>query len=260
MRKALFACCLCLTRLYGLYYGSPNLPDTAKEGIFIPKECWFGVKLGYQNDYVLDKSLKVANKLSAKKIEVFNYYLQQGVLTLNFVNRFEAYGSLGSMKFRIEPRNAGVIRQVYETKNEFAWGFGGRAILFEFSAAALGLDFKYQGCSPALRSISRNGIPRESVGGSYLRYREWQIGLGLSYALEMFTPYIGGIYTQSKGQYKHLPADLLPDHKRHFSVNSKKKFGMALGTTLSTGKGFELDLEARMINETALSAAANVRF
>lgn len=249
-----------MTRIYGLYYGSPDLPNTAKEGLFIPKECSFGLKVGFQNDYVFDKSLKVANRASARKIEVFNYYLQQGLLTLNFINRFEAYGSLGSIKFHIEPRNSGIVRQVYETKNEFTWGFGARGILFEFSNAALGLDFKYQGSSPSLQWVSHNGVPRETLDGAYLRYREWQLGLGLSYALEMFTPYIGATYNQSTAQYKNLPNDFLPDHKRHFSVNSKKKFGMAVGTTLSTGKAFELDLEARMINETAVSAAANVRF
>lgn len=260
MRRALLLCCLWCTSAYSLYYGSPNLPNTAKAGVFIPQECWFGFKLGFQNDYVLDKSLKVANKKSAEKIEVFNYYLQQGLLTFNFIDRFEVYGSLGSMKFRIEPRNSGTIRQVYDTKNQFSWGFGARGILFEFSNAVLGLDFKYQGCSPSLQSIISNGVPRASTGRAYLRYREWQIGLGLAYALDMFSPYIGAIYNQSTAHYKRLPADLLPNHKKYFSVNSQKKFGMAVGATFSTGKIFELDLEARMINETAVSAAANVRF
>ena len=260
MKKAFVIFLCCFSRIYSLYYGSPNLPDTAKEGIFLSKDCFLGVKVGYQVDNVFDKSLKVANRRSAKKIDVFNYYMQQGVLTVNFIDRFEVYGSMGAIKFHVEPRNTGVIRQIYETNNHFTWGLGGRAILFEFSKAALGLDFKYQAASPYLERIIQNGVPRESTGGAKLRYREWQIGLGLSYAVEMFTPYIGAIYTQSTGQYKHLPADLLSDHKRHFSVNSRKKFGMALGTTLSTGGVFELDIEARMINETAVSAAANVRF
>lgn len=260
MKKALVFFLCYFTRIYSLYYGSPNLPDTAREGIFIPKDCFFGVKVGYQADYVFDKSLKIANPRSAKAIDVFNYYMQQGVFTFNFIDRFEAYGSMGAIQFHIEPRITQVVRQTYETGNCFTWGLGGRAILFEFSKATLGLDFKYQAASPHIQWIDQNGVPRESVGHTKLRYREWQIGLGLSYALEIFTPYIGAVYNQSSSEYKNLPRDLLPDYKRHFSVNSKKKFGMALGTTLSTGTVFELDLEARMINETAVSAAANVRF
>jgi len=259
MKIVALALCMWSLCLYGLYYGSPNLPNTTKEGIIIPQDWFFGLKIGYQNDYVFDKSLKVANRLSAQKIEVFNYYLQQGEITFNFVDRFEVYGLLGAMKFRIEPRNSGVIRQLYETNNHFSWGFGARGILFEWARGVLGLDFKYMGSSPSLQSIAHNGVPRDS-GHAYLRYREWQIGLGLAYALETFSPYIGAIYNQSTGHYKKLPLDLLPDHKSYFSVVSKTKFGMALGVTLSTGSIFTLDLEARMFNETALSAAANVKF
>lgn len=261
MKKATLLFFLCfITRIYSLYYGSPNLPDTAVEGFFIPKDFFLGVKVGFQADYVFDKSLKVASSKSARKIDDFNYYMQQGVLTLNFVDRFEVFGSLGSIRFHIEPRNTSVIRQTYETNNTFTWGLGGRGILFEFSKAVLGVDFKYQASSPHFDLMAQNGVPIESVGDAVLRYREWQIGLGLSYTVDIFTPYIGAIYTQSTGQYKYLPHNLLPNHKRHFSVNSRKKFGMAVGTTISTGKIFELDLEARMINETAVSAAANVRF
>lgn len=259
MKSAILSFCVWTASAYGLYYGSPNLPNTTQEGIIIPKESWFGLKVGYQNDYVIDKSLKVASRQSAHRIEVFNYYLQQGVMTLNFIDRFEAYGLLGAMKFHIEPRNSDTVRQVYQTNNHFSWGFGARGIIFEWGRAVLGLDFKYLGSSPSLNSISHNGIPRES-GSAYLRYREWQIGLGLAFALETFSPYIGAIYNQSTGHYKDLPTDLLPSHKHHFSVISRKKFGMAVGATLSTGKIFDIDLEARMINETALSAAANVKF
>lgn len=246
--------------MYALYYGCPNLPDTAREGILIPKDWFLGIKVGFEADYVFDKSLKVANSKSARKIEVFNYYLEQGVLTLNFIDRFEMYGSMGAIHFHIEPRMTGSIRQTYETNYRFTWGLGGRAILFETSKATLGVDFKYQAASPPFDWMSQNGIPRDSIGNAKFRYREWQIGLGLSYDLDMFTPYMAAIYNQSTGQYKYLDRNILPDRKSHFSINSRKKFGMAVGTTLSTGTVFELDLEARMINETAVSAAANVRF
>ncbi len=260
MKKACIAFLCLLGNMYGLYYGSPNLPDTAREGILLSKTCPVGIKVGFQADYVLDKSLKIASQKSTHSMEVFKYYLEQGVLTLNFINRFEVYGSMGAMQFHMEPRTTSVIRQTYDTNYRFSWGLGGRAILFEFSKAALGVDFKYQASSPPFSWICVNAVPKASVGEAKFRYREWQIGLGLSYALELFTPYIGALYNQSSGQFKYLPKTLLPNHKRHFSMTSRKKFGMAVGTTLSTGGSFELDLEARMIDETAVSAAANFRF
>lgn len=260
MRKQLLIFLMTFVRGYSLYYGSPSLPDTATEGFFISKDCSFGLKLGYQGDFVFDKSLYVTNPRRASRIEQIHYHMQQGVITANFVNRFELYGSLGEVQFHIEPRINTLLRDVFATGNRFTWGFGGRGILFTFSQAALGLDFKYQLASPHFQWVTQNGIPLNDIGSAKLRYREWQIGLGLSYQSDIFAPYIGATYCQAEGQYKKLPSGFLSNHHNHFTMKSRKKFGLALGTTLSTGKIFEMDMEARLVNETAVSVTGNVRF
>jgi len=260
MRKKLFVFLITAIRGYSLYYGSPNLPDTAVEGFFISKDCSFGLKLGYQGDCVFDKSLSVTNPRIVKSIQQIHYHMQQGVITANFIDRFEVFASLGEIQFHINPRVTSLLYDTFNTGNRFTWGFGGRGILFTFSQAAIGLDFKYQLASPHFQWITENGVPVHGLGNAKLRYREWQLGLGLSYQSDIFTPYIGATYCQMQGEYKKLASTILPNHQTHFTMKSRKKFGMAVGTTLSTGKIFEMDLEARLINETAVSITGNVRF
>ena len=260
MKKKLFVFLIAAIRGYSLYYGSPNLPDTAVEGFFISKDCSFGLKLGYQGDFIFDKSLSVTNPHIVKGIQQIHYHMQQGVITANFINRFEVFASLGEIQLHIEPRISSLLSSTFNTGNRFTWGFGGRGILFTFSQAAIGLDFKYQLASPHFQWITENGVPIYGLGNSKLRYREWQLGVGLSYQSDIFTPYIGATYCQAQGEYKKLASAILPSHRTHFTMKSRKKFGMAVGTTLSTGKIFEMDLEARLINETAVSITGNVRF
>lgn len=79
--------------------------------------------------------------------------------------------------------------------------------------------------------------------------------LDLAMIVVFFAPYLSALYNQTKASIKKF-------HQGggSFTLHSKKKFGMALGTTLSTSKLFDLNLEARVINETALSCSFDFRF
>lgn len=244
---------------YSLYYGSPALPEVTTEGLFIPRDFFLGVKVGYEGDFLFDRSLKPTNH-HIQKMDVFEYHMQQGVITANFVDRFEVYSSLGAMKFHIEPRVTNVSQLTMETGNHFTWGVGARAIIFGFSTAAVGLDVKYQKATPHFDWILQNGAPIASTDGAKLNYQEWQIGLGISYQTGIFTPYIGAIFCQTLSKYRNFPVGLLAENATSFKVKSRSKFGMAVGTSLSDSKIFDLEIEGRLIDETAVTITGSVRF
>lgn len=241
-----------------LYYGGPDLPRVTETGFFFGKDDWFALKIGYELDVNFDRSLKATNN-RIKKMDVFRYYWEQGVITLNFVDRFELYTSLGAAKFFVEPRTSNTTRVVTETGNRFLWGVGTRAIIYEFSDATVGVDVRYQESSPRFQWMGVNGVPLASTTGARLKYQEWQVGLGLSYHVGIFTPYLGGRYCQSLGRYKHFPEGVLRSGTS-FHVKNATKFGLAVGTAISTGHIFDLNFEARFFDETAATASATVRF
>jgi hypothetical protein len=238
-----------------LYYGTPGIFTGATEGVIFDKDSFIGVKLGYLGDITLNKSLIPSQKVKALSVESFTSQREQGVILVNFINRFEVYSSLGAMQLKIEPKISKTLLELMSTGNHFTWGVGGRAVLFDYNKIALGLDMKYQSYNPHLAYGHDNGAPVSLQKNAKLRYREWQAGLGLSYETLYFSPYIGAIYNQTSMRFMHVKTQ-----KSHLYIHSRKKFGAAVGVMISSGKAFELDLEARMINERAFSASGNFRF
>jgi hypothetical protein len=238
-----------------LYYGTPGISTGSTEGVIFEKDALLGIKIGYLGDITLNKSLMPSQKVKALSVESFTSQREQGVILLNFINRFEVYSSLGAMQLKIEPKISKTLAQLLSTSNQFTWGVGGRAVLFDYNKIALGLDMKYQSYSPHLLYAHDNGAPVSLQQNAKLRYREWQAGLGLSYETLYFSPYIGAIYNQTSMRFMDLKTQ-----KSHLFIHSRKKFGAAVGVMISSGKDFELDLEARMINERAFSASGNFRF
>jgi hypothetical protein len=244
-----------LSSAQALYYGTPGIYTGATEGVIFEKDALVGIKIGYLGDITLNKSLIPSQQVEALSVESFTSQREQGVILVNFINRFEVYSSLGAMQLKIEPKISKTLLKLMSTGNHFTWGAGGRAVLFDYSKITLGLDMKYQSYNPYLSYSHDNGAPVSLQKNAKLRYREWQASLGLSYETLYFSPYVGAIYNQTSMRFMNAKTQ-----KNHLCIHSRKKFGAALGVMISSGKAFELDLEARMINERAFSASGNIRF
>lgn len=241
--------------LLSLYYGAPGIATGAQEGVFFKCSDLVGIKVGYLGDITLDKSLSTSSKRSLLSIESFFSQREQGTVTINFINRFEVYSSLGSMRLKAEPKINKNSQLTLATANQFTWGLGGRGVIFDYQKVSLGIDIKYQSFSPCMKYAHNNSAPQELYKKARLKYREWQIGLGASYDNPCFSPYIGALYNQTSARFSELFTQ-----KTALFFHSRKKFGMAAGVMISSGKVFELDLEARMICENAVSACGNFRF
>lgn len=255
MRKIALLLLAYSSSAYSLYNGSPALPSVIEEGVLIKKDFPVSVKTEFLLTKCVDKSLFVVDHQPGREKQVFSYTQQQGVLALNFIDRFEVFGSMGEMRAHIEGKKNYLERFALETGNRYTWGFGARAEIYNFSKATLGLNFAYQAFSPKFQWGSINGAPMVDAKQKRLKFIEWQIGLGLGYDCGFFAPYLTAIYNQTKASIKKFHQG-----SGSFTLHSKKKFGMALGTTLSTSKLFDLNLEARIINETAASCSFDFRF
>ena len=243
--------------LHALYSGNPMLPEMIEEGLVIPKDSFAAAKIGYQRDYVSDRKMDATSKLSGE-FDDFSYVMDQGVATLNLIDRFEFYASFGAMKIEASQSPAMLIEDTFITHSDFTWGAGGRVLINQWKALTLGLDGKYQYAAPDFRFIGVNGTPFSPTDG-HISYKEWQIALALAYQVDIFIPYIAVKYSNVTATFKNLPNFYLPS-RTSFGAKNRTKFGMALGTSLTTGRLFSLDIEARMIDETAFTIAGELRF
>ncbi len=241
---------------HALYLGNPAEPQIMDQGFFFSQDALFTIKVGYQGDFVLNRRLR-AEGPSGHRIDRFEYQMNQGVITFNFLDRLEAYGSVGAFNttFWHRPPPDSALREV-TSHDSWTAGGGLRALLMQWGHTALGIDAKFQyGRSPA-RWISVSGVGYGTH--AHLTYREWQTGIAVSHTIDWFTPYIGATYSNVHADINGLKHSTYP--YSHFKMRNPAHFGLVIGCTLSSGKKFDLTGEAHMVDELAFSLTGNLKF
>jgi hypothetical protein len=236
---------------YALYMGNPDSPEIPDEGMFSLKETIFDVKVGYQGEYCVDRKLA--------HVQQFSQTAQAGAVTLNFFNRCELYGVCGSSQIDVTqtPQNGFLLE--YETDPRFFWEAGGKMVLIYWGDSRIGVDAKWMQSTGDLRWVTLN---QETLpeGNASLSYREWQVGLGISHRIERLIPYLGVTYSAARARLQHLDslAFLFPDG--HVAMKERQPFSLVVGCGISAQRALEMNIEIRMIGESAGSIAANLQF
>jgi hypothetical protein len=261
MKRLALICTFAVSSCYGLYNGNPSLPELPEDGFFIPKECWLGLKVGYLGDYVLSKSMIVHSKDSEASHEISSYssFMNSGTFSLDFGNRAEFYGVVGGYQMKITQKLLGDNRVHFQSDQHVAWMAGFRAIAAYWGDTYLGADVKGFLCHPFVDKISLNDISLE-LDRSKISDRQWQIGASVSHKVSMFVPYIGVTYNHTRVKLSNLSSlkNLVPT--KTIRLKNKYSFGFVFGFGLTAETGFACNLEARLVEEAAITASADFRF
>jgi hypothetical protein len=244
-----------------LYNGNPSFPMMPEEGLFIAKEDWFGIKMGYQFDDVYDRRLHMAqcHAEQRKKIREYQSLSNLGVLTFNFNDRAEIFGTLGTLSFELSQRPFRDSKVSYHTGSHFAWGVGGRAILAYWGDLQVALNAAYLQSNLPLSSVEVND---KSYAKRHAKaeFREWQIGAGVSYRFSWFIPYLGVDFSDFRTKIEDLNSLKFLFHRNHVVFKEAHPFGGFLGFGLSAERGFDINFEARFLNENAVSVSGDFKF
>lgn len=242
--------------LLALYMGNPGEPQMIDQGFFISQDCAVGVKVGYQGDRVLDRLLRAGGKVHGR-IDHFDLQMDQGMVAFNYLDRFEIYGTVGSLRsyFWNSPK-VDHQRREFETHHACTGGGGARVLLAQWGNMGMGADVKIQYGRPAIEWISVNGTSHASE--AHLTFREWQASLALFHTIDLFTPYLGAKYSNVHAEVNGLSRAVYPS--THFKMYSRRRFGMTLGCTLSQGKKVELFAEAQLIDEQGVTFGGSLKF
>jgi major outer membrane protein len=247
---------------FALYNGNPSFPMMPEEGAFTSKESWFGVKIGYQFNYAYDRRLRMPHRHvddQRKKTQKYESLTHQGVLTFNFSDRVEIFGTLGGMSFELSQRPFEDVKVSYHTQTHFVWGVGGRAILAYWGDLQVAVNAAYLKSDLPLSSVRVNHHPYEKKHAK-AEFREWQIGAGVSYRYNWFVPYLGLDYSDFRTKIEHLHALEFLFHRNYVIFKEVYPLGIFFGFGLSPLKGFNINVEARFINENAVSVSGDFKF
>ena len=186
----LFACLL-TSSLIAMYQSNPLTPEIISEGFFLCEDAFVGVRAGYQFDDVFNRRL-VLGRISGQ-VDHSEIMINQGVLTFNFFDKVDIWGSLGAANFHfadeINPAPGFIgppLKLEYKTHNDLIWGAGARATLFSYECATFGVSGGYLHAHPDLHWMTSDGMPIFHTG--HLKYREWQLGAAVCYQVGFFNP------------------------------------------------------------------------
>jgi hypothetical protein len=195
-------------------------------------------------------------KKSVYRFETFGHF---GVVTLNFNDRVELFSTLGTLNCELSHHPFSNIKISYHTDAHFAWGVGGRAILAYWGDLQVGVNAAYLQSTPSLSSLRMNE-KAYSTHHTEFDFTQWQVGIGTSYRFPWVVPYIGVDYSNFRTRIEHLNSISAVIPSSHVTFKDTYPCGIFLGVGFAPHRAFNLNLEARFINENALSLSTDLKF
>ena len=267
---------------FGLPVGNPSNASLLCDGLIWEGYCGdpcdpcltmcdaWSIRVGFYGDYVFNRHMEVHkdNNDHDHDIEHTEIYTNAGMIAFNIWNRFDIFATLGASKLYIETNisafsaNAPQIgnRINLETQTECSWSVGARATIWECGCTSFGAEAQYFYTKPDIKKLL---LQAGLGGGNYpdgildLKYREWQIGLGISYRIHPLVPYIA--IKCAKAQMD-LDKALVTGFGTLWNLESKKVWGYAVGVSLIDCERASLTLEGQWADEKAVHVNGQIRF
>jgi major outer membrane protein len=267
---------------YALPVGNPSDASLLCDGLIWEGHCgdpcdpsltWcdaFSLRVGFYGDYVFNRHLKDDTNELDKKIERTEIYTNAAFLAANFWDRFDIFSALGASNISINT-NASVFNNAFngtrfelETDSRFSWSLGGRGTIWECGCTSLGAEVQYFFTQPKVRRLSIAAI--DSIYPSHIdaKYREWQIGAGLSHRINIFVPYIAVKWSHAKLDFDNAvfsfvnPATI--GGVELVDLDNRRGWGFAVGVSLVDCEKTSLTVEGRFGDEKALYVNGQIRF
>lgn len=259
MRLFLFILCLS-SKAYSTYIGNPAQPTLQNSGLIQECPSSWSFRASYYGDYVYDQVFHEEFTIDGEVTTPTNVKLwtQAGMFTFNLRSRIDLYGILGGMRLRIDDE---VL-----TKQQLAWGFGGKIVIFHEGHFRVGCDFKYFQSDQKPNFFQSENLAYNTTDNFCFDYHEIQAAFGVSYRTKYFSPYANASYLISKISPKpaqvgvRLPMMNMEVDVVAKSVTASNHWGLCLGATLIDHSKATIALEWRAFNQNSIDVCGEFRF
>lgn len=245
--------------LGAMVVGNPAQSALQTKGLFSPYSHW-SFRLAYVGDFVYEQKFREEIKIE-DCIEVPTFLqlrTSAALFTFNWNNRVDIYGLLGASRMQLD-------KEIF-TKQQFAWGCGGKVSLFHYGRFRIGADVKYFESDQKPIFFACDDFAYNIASPFSLKYKEFQGALGMSYRFRYLSPYIHGTYLFAKIKPKpksvavRLPmVDAVVDAPSKSAIGDLR-WGLALGATIIDQRKATLTLEWRAFNQNSVDVNGEVRF
>lgn len=262
---------------YALPVGNPSDASLLCDGLLWEGHCgdpcdpcltWcdaFSLRVGFYGDYVFNRHLEIDRHEDDSDIENTQIYTNGGMVVANFWDRLDIFAVFGASNFLVEANAKGFggangSRLVIETETDFSWSVGARGTIWECGCTSLGIEGQYFFTRPDVRRVTEAAT--SSVYPDHIistKYREWQIGVGLSHRINIFVPYVAVKWNRAKMSFDNARPGAPVDIVLH-NFQNKKDWGYAVGVSVIDCEKASVTVEARFGDEKAVHVNGQIRF
>lgn len=226
------------------------------------------LRLGFYGDYVFNRGSKITQSTvqgeQGSGIDRATITTNAGILTLNLFRRIDIFTTLGETQLYAKTDNNNTPSPAFGDVHEaiysprFSWSVGGRAILYSACCFDLGIEGQYFRTELKQVKLINSQLTTSYFTLHKSHYEEAQGGIGLSHrfvaacsTVELI-PYVG---------FKGSWARKVVNAETASTVeNLARRWGYALGMTLTVAEAVSITGEARFGDEKAASVLAEFRF
>lgn len=267
---------------HALPLGNPSEASLLYDGLFLKGCCYdicqpgvslcdgTSLRFGFYGDFVFNRHLEVDAHDIGDDIEDTELFTNAAYLALNFYNTIDIFSTLGASNCWISANaaNFGSLngsRFILETDTDFSWSIGARATFLKYGCTQFGVEGQYFYMHPHIkRTTVQKSVSVYPDHFIHLKYREWQIGFGVSHRIWMFVPYFGAKLSGVKVDFGDAFYQVLVQTNTFsFDLRDlKNRFlgGFVLGVSLIDCERMALTLETRFPDEKAVYVNGQLRY
>lgn len=216
--------------------------------------------IGYYGDFVFDRHLKT---LPGRDIDTTQLITNAAYVAVHFCDRVTLFAALGATRLSINTTlvafNAQDPHPLFELRSAtaFSYSLGGRAILYSYKCAFLGVSGQYFSTQPNTKRLSiasgATAYPDEHLK---THYNEWQLAATLSYMYnERCIPYAAVKYARAFWRLNNGNRVIIDTNTGTllFNLKNHRHWGYAVGVTLYplSCNLFNVSAEIRFLDERA---------
>lgn len=251
---------------YAFYNGNPATPHLVRKGMVTrDNNPLVSGTLGFLYDDTNNRKLRKQgnNKERFERFEIVSTMAEGSMVILN---QFQIFAMLGATEMSALQRVDSATCLQYMSEQDIAYAAGARLLFLEINHWGLGAILQYMQSFNGFNYLTKNGQYVEPTQGRKpkINYREWQVGLGVSYSVRFMSAYLGLSFTEVRSKIKGLPNDFYVrssgETLTRFSLQNQIKPGLFTGVSVVSNDTVMLNFEGRFLDTVAFGLSGTIRF
>ena len=235
---------------------------------------YLGAGAAFEYNYVHQRLHDMDNsKSAAKSMKVEHFHQYYGKILFGLGDRFNIYAKIGGAVYDLEFTDKSGDRRMDITLDPGLYtgaGFNTLYPLFDIENLSIGFDVQGNFFMNSVKDITRSGQGATGVSGSFYGV-EGESSVYFTYKFELYemntviVPYVGAYHswilvgTLESLSYQ-TPRDGFENNRDFRPAYDLTSFGVLLGVDIDISRFVNINVEGRLVGETAITTGVTIKY